>query len=416
MIDLLLCLLLQTAQPIAEETKPNVLIIILDDVGQQDVDAVHTPSIDALAANGLKFNRGYAQPVCAPSRYALMFGKHGQSAGSVCFGPDSNTPDISWMSLSRFFKNESYNTAFLGKWHLGSNNVGQPWELTPNLHGYDQVFAGVPGNLSANACGEGFEGTYTNWLCFENGSSFISNQYQTIAARNKFGIWWSRTQGPKFAVLSFQGAHSPFHEPPSNLVPYQPPGGPGYTARRILYEKMIISLDVVIGQLASVVSLNDTYIVLIGDNGTPPDARSPSQTPGRLKTTPYEGGVRVPFIIAGPGIGKNITSNSIVNVVDILPTLAELVGKTVSVVDGVSFYPTLLDPAVQTRDHVFVHNDTSRAVIENRFKLININGSEDFYDLLNDPNENNALPASALDPAIVQRLRDRMNAYTARGL
>lgn len=416
MINLLLSFLLQASFVSPAPVQPNVLIIILDDVGKQDIDEVFTPSIDALAQNGITFDRGYSQPICAPSRYALMFGKYGQSAGSVCFGPDINTPDVSWPSLPRVFKNQGYNTAFLGKWHLGGNTLGQPWELSPTLHGYDKVFAGVPGNLGANSCGEGFDGDYNNWLRFENGSSFISTQYNTLAIRNKFAIWWKQTLGSKFAYLSFQAAHAPFHEPPVELVPHQPIGGPAYSNRRIMYEKMLISLDTVIGQLASVVSLDNTYIILIGDNGTPPDARSPQEQAGKLKTTPYEGGVLVPFIIAGPGIVKNVHTQALVNVVDILPTVAELIGVSVNTQDGISFMPTIIDPSVGVRDHVFVHNSPDKAVIQSVYKLILINGTELFFNLSTDPLEQNPIDPMNIDPLIVQDLRIKMQSYIARGL
>lgn len=415
MISLFLSLLLniqQVQSPINLLDQSNVLIIILDDVGRQDVIEVDTPSIDALANKGIKFNRGYAQPVCAVTRYALMFGKYGESAGSICFAPDANTPDINWPSLPKLFKDLGYTTGMFGKWHLGGNALGSPWEQTPNLYGYDKVGAMVPGNVGADSCNIGLEGNYNEWLRVDDGTSLIDTHYNTVAIRNSFLTWWVQTVGPKFAYVSFQAAHAPFHEPPTTLLPHLPQGGPGYSTKRIRFEKMIISVDTILAQFAEFVDLDNTYIILIGDNGTPPDARSPQEPPGRYKTTVYEGGIRVPFIIAGPGIPQGVVSEELVSVVDILPTLAELLNGSVTVQDGLSFKPILDGQLDGPRDHVFVSLEGKRAVIQDRYKLVRNGSIEEIYDIIADPFEQTPI---TIDPVITQTLRNQMDVYLNRG-
>lgn len=420
MLNLLLNAALQLASPsmppvLVDGVAPNVLLIILDDIGQEDIDEVYTPSIDALAHNGIQFHRGYAMPVCAVCRYALMFGRYGESAGSICLGPDVNTPDINWPSLPRLFKSAQYNTGLFGKWHLGGNSLGRPWEQTPNLYGYDVARAVVPGNVEADICQTGFVGSYTDWMRLDDGTLSIETRYNTTVIRNQFMLWWSNTAGAKFACLSFQAAHAPFHDPPAVLVPYQPTGGLGYSGNRIRFEKMIISLDVILQQISTIVSLNNTYVFLIGDNGTPPNARSPQEPPGRYKGTVYEGGLRVPFIVAGPGIQPNTLSNSLVSVVDILPTMADLIGTQIAVPDGLSFKSILNDPIAITRNYVFASLEHDRAIVQDKYKLIRKDTVEEFYNVLIDPLEQNPIDPLTINAAIVQSLRDEMTIYLNRG-
>ena len=422
-------LLLSLAQQAVPQERPSVLFFMLDDVGFQDIipnDAtpkIDTPTIDGLANNGITFRRAYAQPVCETARFALMFGKYGETAGSVCFGPDADTPDTNSASLPRVFKAANYATGFFGKWHLGSNFVGVPWQRSPELHGFDHVGAGVPSNLGADACGEGFAGDYNNWIRFENGASYLDHHYNTIAIRNQFVLWWVRTTGPKFAYVSFQAAHAPFHDPPAELVPHPPLGGPGYSESRLEFEKMVMSVDTVIEQLIAVLDLSNTYIIVMGDNGTPPSATGPGQDHNKLKGTPYEGGVRVPLILVGPTIPRGIVSDSLVSIVDLTATFADLLDVPLSFQDGVSFKRVLRDPLAKPRDQVFIHHvaetltgiQRQRAVIQERFKLIRLGGRENFYDLWADPAEEHPLSPAALAEPVVESLRTTMSDYISRG-
>jgi arylsulfatase A-like enzyme len=418
LLSVLLALVPQWTNKTPEGPTPNVLLIIMDDIGFDDISLVETPSIDQLASNGMTFTRATSQPACAATRFSLMFDEYAETAGPVCFGPNGNTPDVTRPSLPKIFEQRKYSTGFFGKWHLGTNNIGQPWEMTPFLHGFDAVKAGNPSNINANSCGQG-PGDYNNWLRFEDGVSYMNTHYHTTAVRNQFIFWWATNPGPKFAMVSFQAAHTPFHDPPIELLPHLPTGGPGYSQARIKFEKMVISIDTVMKHMAPVVNLKNTYIILIGDNGTPPNAAPPATDRNKLKGTLYQGGIHVPFIIAGPGIPKGTVSDSLVSTVDILATLAELIGATHTPIDGVSLLPILSDPDIEVRDHLFSHNiegsQRQRAVTEQQYKLIRFGAQEFFYDLSVDPDEENALDPSTIDPAIVQFLRDQVQIYIDRG-
>jgi arylsulfatase B len=423
----LAALALAAATPAAQRalsagaSRPNVLLVVLDDVGRFDVENVETPSIHALARSGLEFRRAYAMPACAWARASLMFGAYSHHFGNMCEPPSEETPDVAQFSLPKCFEQRGYATAFLGKWHVGTNLVGRPWEETPRLHGFDRVIAGMPQN-SSDLCGYPGVGGYERWVRFDMGPSTLETRYQTTVLRDEFLAWWTRVRGPKFAYLAFQAAHAPFHEPPPELVPF-PPSPDGISENRRLYESMLMSVDTVLGQIEGALDLRNTYVVLVGDNGTPPNAAAPEQQANKLKTTVFEGGLRVPFLIAGPGVVPGV-SDSLVSVVDVLPTLAELLGVAPPAgLDGASLVPLLRDPTAKVHDHVFAaHRDIrgllitrQRAVIEVGHKLRRVDGREEFYDLDADPEERTPLDPLGLDPLLVQRLRARMAAYVARG-
>jgi arylsulfatase A-like enzyme len=190
-----------------------------------------------------------------------------------------------------------------------------------------------------------------------------------------------------------------------------------------MFEAMVMSVDTVLGQIGSVIDLRDTYVILLGDNGTPPNAAHPGQQANELKTTVFEGGVHVPFLVAGPGVTPGV-SHALVSVVDVLPTAAELLGVAVPPgLDGRSLVPLFRSPSAQVREHVFVAYEEvrglltfrHRAVIQQRYKLRRLNAAEEFYDLALDPAEDVPLAPGGLDPAVVAGLRAQMASYLARG-
>src|SRR5262245_18038195 len=169
--------------------RPDVILVILDDVGAKDIELVDTPTIDQLAASGRNFTRGYSMPVCGPARRSLMFAEYAESAGPICQDTSNfQTPHTDGFSLPKPFEALGYETAYLGKWHLGTNDLGEPWEVTPQLHGFDDTFAIVSGNVSVEF--DDFEGYYYRWLAIENGIRYVETRYQTLVLRDKFLQWW----------------------------------------------------------------------------------------------------------------------------------------------------------------------------------------------------------------------------------
>jgi len=391
--------------------KPDVLIIVLDDVGWTDFQAVDTPNLDELADEGVLFHRAYAHPWCRPTRAALLFSVwDGASYGNLCKLPTAFAlPEID--SLPSILS--GYSTGLFGKWHLGNNNniAFTAWE-TPQLHGFDTWRAGTPDNIFSQACNSL---DYTDWKRVDDGvvTPGVST-YNTIAVRDAWCDWWTNTPGEKMAVVAYQAAHEPFHIPPSSILPssYTPPAQVG---PREQYEAMVQSLDFVLGEMLEVVD-NDTWVFVFGDNGTPYNAlASPSQDPLKVKHTTFEQGVHVPLVVRGPGAIPGDYFGP-VNVADIMPTVS---GLTMSLMpadrDGISFYGALIGMD-SPRDWTYVHTKrgnpkgglpgSDEAVIEERWKLREFDGTQTLYDLLYDPLEETPLdPDDPVYAVHVTRLR-----------
>ena len=411
------------AVPARQDVPPDLLVIVLDDVAASDVDLVPTPNIDWLASQGVAFRRGYAASTCVPSRHALMFGQYQRlDYDSSCYNRRPDSPSPGAMSIPKVLKARGYQTAAFGKWHLGTNPLGA-WEMTAHLHGFDAWRAGSPANLQ-NCGGTG----YNDWLRVDDGISATTQEYQTTAVRDAFLGWWPSTPGPRFAYVCLQAAHVPLHVPPASILP---PGYPTPVTEREKYEAMLVSADWVIGDMLSVVDLRRTWVIVVGDNGTPPEALQPGQLKGKVKTSTFEDGVRVPFVVSGPGIERPFETQALVHVVDLVASVAELAGGSLpagTATDSVSFVPCLRGPEVRTRSWVFCDWNPpippnlakppkrDRALITQRYKLRRVGNTpattfEELYDLQRDPTEVRPVDPDSPDvQRIVEPLRRQLDA------
>jgi arylsulfatase B len=405
---------------------PDVLLVVLDDVGLTDVDAIATPTLDYLASEGVSFRRAYANPVCSPTRHSLLFGEfYGEIAGDTCSSFPSKATSPAVFSLPKMAKGVGYGTGLFGKWHVGSNPLGD-WALSPHLHGFDVWRAGIPSNIPQ--CGGN---SYWDWKRVDDGVVTRSSQYQTEALRDELLAWWTSTPSPRFAYVGLQNAHSPHHAPPASFLPS---GFVVGSTRRDLYEAMVVSADLVLGEILAYVDLRTTWVIVIGDNGTPPEAVAAGQNNNKVKGTTFEEGVKVPLVIAGPGAARGAVSESLVHACDLLATIADLAHARIpagAARDSRSLVPILRDPAARVREFVIsdhVPDNRSmpgqpsgqdRAVITERWKLRRVAKTlEELYDLEHDPDELRPLdPSKLLDPAharIVEALRSTLDAYEAR--
>jgi len=388
------------------QSPPNLLFVVLDDIAEADMPHLATPQLDWLAQQGVSFRRAYSMPVCSPTRYCMMFGRYrNTSSGDACGSPNDITPAPSEYSLPKALKGLGYSTGLFGKWHVGPNELG-PWQLTPNLHGFDAWRAGSPGNVSH--CGGS---NYEDWIRVDDGAVNLSNDYHTLAVRDAWMDWWMSTPEPRFAYVGFQAPHVPLHVPPSELLP---PGYPTPVSQRERYEAMVTALDTVLGQLLDVVDLSNTFVFVIGDNGTPPEGMRADQVAGRVKGSTFEDGIRVPLLVAGPEVG-GFESEALVHAVDVMATLVELAGSRIprSVPrDSISFADSLFDHDARARHFVFSDWNPppgdvqppgggpfrDRCLITSRYKLRRYGANEALYDLESDPLE--IAPLDLDDPVL----------------
>ena len=291
-----------------------------------------------------------------------------------------------------------YQLASIGKWHLSDGLTD------PNKQGWTYHAGAMPGG--------GALGNYFNWAKIVNGVRTNTTVYATTDQVDEaLGAIRRATAGgrPFMVWLGFNAPHAPYHVPPialhsqKSLAPYAAGLSP-----RPYYEAMIEAMDTEIGRLLAEVDLKTTTVIFVGDNGTPGAVIASPYSRARGKSTIYEGGIRVPLLIAGAGVAApGRVVGSIVNSVDLYPTILELAGINASTVvppgttmDGISMVPYLTSPTAPAL-RTWVYSERfdlnssdryARAIRNATFKLIErADGSREFYNLKTDPRETNNL-------------------------
>ncbi len=404
----LVCALLSCWQLSESVAGDNILLLIADDYGVDSnglyagAGSAPTPVLDSLAVNGVRFTNFWANPICSPTRAAILTGRHGFRTG-VGSPTGNNAIGLNEYSIAAALGEAGYHTACIGKWHLQGPNNGQA--LNPNLMGFDDYMGSLGGGL----------GNYFDWTKVVNGASENVTDYATSETVDDTIAWiGSKGSDPWFCWVAFNAPHTPFHLPPTDLHSYDTLSG---TAADIsanplpYYQAMVESMDTEIGRLLGAIDsavLANTTIIFIGDNGTPGQVATDFERgqKGQL----FQGGVHVPCIISGASVSAPLgrTHDAFAHVVDLFDTIAELAGVDTSndlpggtYVDSISFAPYLVDPNLPSfHDVVFAErftidgaNQDGKTVRNGRFKLIRLdNGNERFYDLQNDPLETTNLP------------------------
>jgi arylsulfatase B len=412
-------------------TPPNILLIIADDYGIDSSSLYNTtntgaslpptPNIAALAQGGMLFRNAYANPICSPTRACMMTGRYGfrTGIGDVIMGPGSTVLGSSEFTLPEAFAANpalGYQLASFGKWHL--NNQAS----SPNSVGGWPHFSGSLIGAIAN---------YTNWTKTVNGVSTANyTNYATTDIVNDAVAWiQARGANPWFEWVAFNAPHTPFHKPPNSLCPHYtslPGSAADINARpRLYFEAMVEAMDTEIGRLLAAVNRANTYVIFLGDNGTTREVAQPPYMATRSKGTLYEGGTRVPFIIAGPGLATpGQTNDTLVNAADVFGTVLEMAGINIAAtvptnvtLDSQSLLPALSGTNLVRYGYAekFGTNTATpdgRALRDGQYKLIQFTtGAEEFYNLAADPYEATNLLAGTLSPteqasyyAIVMRL------------
>jgi len=380
---------------------PDIVLIIVDDLSRSDLDLIHTPNLDALAASGVTFTRGYSMPTCAPTRWSMLYGEFNpRHFRSECRDNPTNpfphplaAPilDPSRPNLSNVLTAAGYTAGFFGKWHTGSVMSG--WQNAPLEVGFTAWRAGGPPLLSASGGACNSFGFY-DWQRVDDGTITQETGYATKAQVDAAIDWASGTPGPRFAIVSFHSPHIPLHLPPEEV---------GRTDRE-QFEAMVRNLDVEVGRLLGAIP-DDAWVFFIADNGTFSGNVAPGVDPDKAKRTTFEGGINVPVLVRGPGVLGGRECGRLVCTTDILATLAEIVGAPPPLwaEDSLSFLPLVHGPtgpptrtigyAGHVRDDGTEHDE---AAFTERYKLRRVFGVETLYDLKADPLEENPLPAGAL--------------------
>ncbi len=422
---------------------PNVLVLLIDDMGV-DKQAIYgvsahpapTPNLDALAARSRVFRHAWATPGCTPTRAAALTGRYASRTGAgvpaPMNGPGWALPDAEQLIPEVLVgAPDRWSSAAIGKWHL-ADLASADAAGHARRQGFD-VFTGTPGNPNADWPGTrgadgDLHGYYDHLLVDRDGRTRWSQTYLTTETADAALDILPDLAPPFFAWVAWNAVHVPLDPPPASL--WSGSVGAPHSPER--YDAVAGALDVEIGRLLRGIPpevLAHTVVMVLGDNGTPEAAVRPPQRADRAKMTLYEGGVRVPWYVSGPGIAPGPT-DALVHVVDLLPTVAAIAGAPLPAdrIDGVSLLPVLADPAAQVREVVYTEflapngpppwNWHRRAARDARYKLIDDGVQERLYDLGGVAEEGAPLPLDALSvdaAAALSRLRAELARHPGGG-
>ncbi|TCT02199.1 arylsulfatase B [Aquabacter spiritensis] len=408
----------------ADAPRPHILYILADDLGFADVgfhgSDIKTPHLDRLAAGGARLAQFYTQPLCTPTRAALMTGRYplryGLQVGVIPSGASYGLATDEFL-LPQALKEVGYRTALVGKWHLGHADRTY-W---PRQRGFDSFYGPLVGEIDHfKHEAHGVPDWYRdNELVKEEG--YDTDLFGAEAAR-LVGAHDPKT--PLFLYLAFTAPHTPFQAPQSYLDLYGHIADPSRRA----YAAMITAMDHQIGNVVQALEARgmrrDTLIVFHSDNGGTRNKMfvgegavagdlPASNTPYRDgKGSLYEGGIRVVALANWPGRIAPGQSDGVMHVVDMLPTLAKLAGADLArskPLDGQDVWPALSAGQIGRGEVVYNVEPTQGAVRDGKWKLVwhvVLPPKVELFDLDADPSEKTDL--SAQHPAKVQALQDKV--------
>jgi len=390
---------------IAIAQSPNILLVIADDIGVGEIPnyppsviKANMPHLEALMQQGLTFDNAWSNPVCAPSRANILTGKHGFRT-NVLNAQSLATLSIDETSLHEYIDQTSnglYSNSLIGKWHLGGGGMNPIYDY-PNELGID-YFAGILG---------GGVGNYNNYTFVEDMQGAISTDYITTKITDLAIDWINDQNQPWFCWVAYNGAHTPLHLPPVNMHTQGslPTDQASIDANPHAYFlAMIESVDFEMGRLMDNIpadELENTIILFVGDNGTSGQTIQAPYTSNRAKGSLHQGGVHVPMVIAGAGVTRvDEREAALVGFSDLFATIVEMTGTPLAEIhDSRSFASLLTEAGPGPRDCLYTEvsmdgNSSGWAARDETFKLIKLdNGNQRFYNLINDPyEENNLMP------------------------
>lgn len=443
----------------AAPEKPNIILIVADDLGWADVGfhgaQIETPSLDKLAQEGAQLDRFYVAPTCSPTRAALMTGRDPMRLG-VAYAtvmPWSNfgvKPDEKFMSEA--FQTAGYQTGIFGKWHLGNAQEA----YTPQKRGFDYFY----GHLNTEV---GFYPPYNaqGGKDFQrNGKTIPDSEtgYETDMVSSELSHWIKTRDKnkPFFAYLPYLAPHTPLQAPKPLIEKYKHLRDEGPTSLpkakgvkqeavnvRPIYAAMVDAMDQGIGQILKTLDkegiADNTIVMFFSDNGGPiyggAGAKNLPLRGGKGNT--FEGGIRVPSVIRWPEkIPSGQKINDIITVMDVFPTLsaaASIETGNKRPLDGKNMLPSILGKQSAPREELVFFS--SESPIRNNFSLTAFNDewklvqsikqgftqtevTNHLFKINEDPHEKNNLAEQ--HPKVVARLsqsiRDWRMLYPLNGI
>jgi arylsulfatase A-like enzyme len=397
---------------IAGASRPNILLIVADDVGYGDIgfqgcQDIPTPHIDSIASSGVRFTNGYVSaPVCSPSRAGLLTARYQQRFGHE-FNPGPKQPDdlaegalpLGERTIADAMKEAGYSTAAVGKWHLGNSKPFRPLE-----RGFDYYY--------------GFLGANHPYIPEPGAAPIFWNDTKVkMPARltqtfgdEAAGFIKRQTDKPFFLYLAFSAAHTPLQPHKEHLAKFSAIADPKRRAYAALVSEMDDAVGKVLDAIRSSGKESSTLVIFYSDNGGPQESNGSRNAPLRGdKITLWEGGIRVPMAVKW---NRAIPAGSVyrrpVSSLDLAATAAAAAGAKLGdadrPIDGVNLLPYLAgrnDAA--PHEALYWRFGTQHAVRQGDWKLLQFeNQPARLYDLEADIGEKEDLAAK--HPEIVDQL------------
>jgi len=420
MLSGFLCLLTVGVSAGGEAPRPNILLIMADDLGYHDVGVqgltdFPTPHLDRLAGSGVRFTDAYVtSAVCGPSRAGLITGRSQSRFGFLGHpGPkdDWGLP-LTERTLSDALQKAGYRTAIFGKWHLG-----MPEPYRPTRRGFDEFYGFLSGMHDYWEADDPYWGPIVEG----DGEPAPLEQYLTFELADRT-IEFIRSQAqsgqPFFCWLSFSAPHTPMQAPKEYLERTRHLEGD--CELRPVYAAMVMAMDDAIGSVLKALETSgvadNTVVVFLSDNGgaiIPGSAENGALNhPLRgAKAQLWDGGIRVPLFISWPGkIEAGRVSGSVVSALDFFPTFARLAGaETPDNLEGIDLTDHLLDGAPLGKDRMLYWSfyDTQRAVRMGDLKWTVVSPEKGMFNLREDMAESRDLSKTSPEQlGMLRRLWD----------
>lgn len=416
MIVLLVFMMLGLPSVAAEQAKPNIVVILADDLGQCDMALydgwVETPHLAQMAKQGLLFTDFHTNSsVCSPTRAAFLTGRYQQRVGIVDVIVGNREPEQglkpSTPTIPRVFKDNGYATALFGKWHCGHQD-----EYNPIHHGFDEFVGFLNGGSDFHRLSGWRRGLKRADDLMGYGTHVITDMSVDFIKRNK--------EKPFFLYVSHQAVHNPYQtieDTPENRDKDHKPNAINDT-NRAKYKWMLEDLDKGVGKILDTLHeqglAENTLVFFFSDNGAVPMSPKEFRAWRGGKFSQYEGGHRVPAIAWWPGkIKPGTTSDALLLGFDLFPTFTDIAGlsdQTPDNLDGQSFKDHLLQQTpFPGRDIFFGYEPKlGTAMRSGSWKMIVKGDDQQLYNLESDPQETTNLieqhpdKAKAMHQAIEQ--------------
>ena len=404
---------------------PNIVFILVDDLGYGECGfnggkEINTPQIDQLAKSGAILANNYVQPVCSPTRACLLTGRYPTHTGVY----NIITPGATWglplneTTLADALKENGYQTAITGKWHLGEFEKA----YQPNARGFDLQYGHFFGSIDYFTHSRNDQ---MDW--YRNGTPLNEEGYSThlITKEACKIIETTNHNKPLFLYIPFNGVHAPYQVPETYTKAYKHLKG-----NRQKLAGMLSAVDEAIGKIVNTldkVGLRDnTLIIFSSDNGAPPPG---DNTPLReFKATVYEGGIKAAAFVNWPGhVASGTTITEPMHIIDWYPTLINLAGGKINQttpIDGKDVWPMITQNKKSPHDAILsvsTKGPIISAIRMDNWKLILLNTDSAqlknkafskyepvaLYNLLIDPSETNNLAFKY--PERVLLMKKRLN-------